>query len=126
MSNEPGRRPAFRQAWSHAIAGGLPGYFAQAAQVTSLMWLHTSLNYQYKHGTSLRQSLSTLWAEGGARRLYRFEPVKGLMQGGLLCKEMTSAEHGGFCLAFATHVCITCQRPVFTCRSGASEHCMVT
>ena len=35
------------------------------------MWLHTTLNYQYKHGTGLRATVTTLWREGGAPRLYR-------------------------------------------------------
>jgi hypothetical protein len=56
-----------RQAWdvrlSHTLAGD--------TQVCSLMWLHTTLNHQYKHSTTLRQSLGTLWAEGGVPRFYR-------------------------------------------------------
>jgi len=35
------------------------------------MWLHTTLNYQYRHGGSTRHALRTLWREGGVRRLYR-------------------------------------------------------
>jgi Mitochondrial carrier protein len=41
------------------------------AQVSALMWLHTVLNYQYRNGTTLTGSLSSLWRQGGVRRLYR-------------------------------------------------------
>lgn len=40
-------------------------------QVSSLMWLHTVLNHQYRNGTSIGGSLSALWREGGIPRLYR-------------------------------------------------------
>ena len=38
------------------------------------MWLHTALNHQYKHGTTLSSSLRILWGEGGVGRLYRGLP----------------------------------------------------
>lgn len=34
------------------------------------MWLHTTLNYQYRYGTSTSTALRTLWQQGGVRRLY--------------------------------------------------------
>lgn len=40
-------------------------------QVVTLMWMHTVLNYQYKHGTTLPQSVQTLWSQGGVPRFYR-------------------------------------------------------
>ena len=37
----------------------------------TLMWLRTTLNYQYKYGTSTTAALKTLYAQGGIPRLYR-------------------------------------------------------
>jgi hypothetical protein len=62
---------ALAQAKKDALRGGLPGMVAMAAQVLSLMWLRTAVNYQYRHGgTSMRDALTTLYKEGGVRRLY--------------------------------------------------------
>jgi len=41
------------------------------AQVTTLMWLRTTMNYQYRYGMSTRQAMATLYAEGGVLRFYR-------------------------------------------------------
>ena len=35
------------------------------------MWLHTTLNYQYKHGVHFRSAIRSLWKEGGVPRFYR-------------------------------------------------------
>ena len=40
-------------------------------QVTSLMWLRTTMNYQYRYGTKLGETFSKLYNEGGIRRFYR-------------------------------------------------------
>lgn len=44
---------------------------AGVLQVFCLMWLRTAMNYQYFHGGSLRDTVSSLWAEGGVRRFYQ-------------------------------------------------------
>uniref|UniRef100_A0A7S3PQB5 Mitochondrial carrier protein n=1 Tax=Aplanochytrium stocchinoi TaxID=215587 RepID=A0A7S3PQB5_9STRA len=54
-----------------AIGGGVPGGAAMIIQVVSLMWLHTTLNYQYRYGTGTFESMRILYAEGGVRRFYR-------------------------------------------------------
>lgn len=62
---------ALAKAKKDALRGGLPGMVAMAAQVLSLMWLRTAVNYQYRHGgTSMIDALKTLYKEGGVRRLY--------------------------------------------------------
>jgi hypothetical protein len=62
---------ALAKARKDALRGGLPGMVAMAAQVLSLMWLRTAVNYQYRHGgTSMKTALKTLYKEGGIRRLY--------------------------------------------------------
>jgi len=59
-----------------ALRGGLPGAAAMGIQVTTLLWLRTTMNYQYRHGLSTGAALRTLYAEGGVRRFYRgFAPA---------------------------------------------------
>jgi len=54
-----------------AFDGGLSGASAMAIQVTTLMWLRTTMNYQYRYGTTTTVALKTLYNEGGVRRFYR-------------------------------------------------------
>lgn len=54
-----------------ALRGGLPGMAAMAIQVFALMWLRTTINYQYRYGTSTMQALRTLYKEGGIPRFYQ-------------------------------------------------------
>ncbi|KAJ1438118.1 mitochondrial carrier domain-containing protein [Ochromonadaceae sp. CCMP2298] len=70
------------KAASKALNGGTAGASAAAVQVVTLMWLRTALNYQYRYGTSTREALSTLYAEGGVARLYQGLPF-ALVQGPL-------------------------------------------
>jgi len=42
-----------------------------AIQVCTLMWLRTTMNYQYRYGTTTTQALKTLYKEGGVVRFYR-------------------------------------------------------
>lgn len=70
----------FRRAGKKALGGGKAGAAAAVVQVCSLMWLRTSMNYQYRYGGTLRSSLSTLWEEGGISRLYQGLPF-ALIQG---------------------------------------------
>ena len=65
-----------------AISGGKSGALAGSLQVLSLMWLRTTLNYQYRYGTTTSDALSTLYKEGGIPRLYQGLPF-ALIQGPL-------------------------------------------
>ena len=40
-------------------------------QVVSLMWLRTTMNYQYRYGTTTSEAIRKLYKEGGIRRFYR-------------------------------------------------------
>lgn len=40
-------------------------------QVCSLMWLRTTVNYQYRNGGSMTNAFKTLYADGGILRFYR-------------------------------------------------------
>jgi len=44
---------------------------AMALQVCSLMWLRTTMNYQYKYGTTMKQAFKHLYKEGGILRFYK-------------------------------------------------------
>ena len=54
-----------------ALGGGTAGTIAMGTQVISLMWLRTTVNYQYKNGTTFKDTLKILYNEGGVRRFYR-------------------------------------------------------
>lgn len=42
-----------------------------AVQVSSLMWMRTTMNYQFKNGGGFIHTLKLLFAEGGIMRFYR-------------------------------------------------------
>jgi hypothetical protein len=52
-------------------------------QVSTLMWIRTAMNYQYRHGTSTTEALKALYKEGGIPRLYR-GLVPALLQGKMI------------------------------------------
>lgn len=54
-----------------ALSGGIPGMVAMGLQVLSLMWLRTTMNYQYRYGTSTMEALRTLYSQGGIPRFYQ-------------------------------------------------------
>ena len=54
-----------------AVGGGLSGAGAMVMQVSSLMWLRTTMNYQYRYGTTTKDAMKHLYKEGGVRRFYR-------------------------------------------------------
>jgi len=70
----------FQKASKKALGGGKAGASAAVVQVCSLMWLRTSMNYQYRYGGNLQSSLKKLWDEGGVARLYQGLPF-ALVQG---------------------------------------------
>mmetsp|Transcript_26089 Transcript_26089/g.35951 ORF Transcript_26089/g.35951 Transcript_26089/m.35951 type:complete len:316 (-) Transcript_26089:1754-2701(-) len=61
-------------AFRKAFEGGSSGASAAFIQVFSLMWLRTAINYQYRYGTTISESLSKLYNEGGIARLYQGFP----------------------------------------------------
>ena len=40
-------------------------------QVTSMMWLRTTMNYQFKNGGTTLNTIKHLYKDGGVRRFYR-------------------------------------------------------
>jgi hypothetical protein len=54
-----------------SVKSGLSGAGAMTVQVTTLMWLRTVMNYQYRHGGTIKTTVSTLYKDGGVPRFYR-------------------------------------------------------
>ena len=71
----PTTAPTFREildkSAASAMRGGIAGGLAMGANIGCLMWLRTTMNYQYRYGTSMRGALTTLYADGGIPRFYR-------------------------------------------------------
>lgn len=59
------------KAKKEALSSGLPGMAAMAIQVSSLMWLRTTVNYQYRYGSTMTTALQTLYGQGGIARFYK-------------------------------------------------------
>jgi hypothetical protein len=60
-----------KRAAKSALGGGISGAMAMAIQVTSLMWMRTIMNYQYRYGTSMVEAAKTLYSQGGVLRFYK-------------------------------------------------------
>merc|ERR1719174_1847762 len=76
-----------------ALGGGLSGLIAGVVQVITLMWLRTTMNYQYRYGTGTREAMSTLYKQGGIGRFYQGLPY-ALMQAPLARFGDTAANTG--------------------------------
>lgn len=81
------------KAGKKALGGGKAGASASVVQVLSLMWLRTTMNYQYRYGGNLQNALSSLWSEGGIPRFYQGLPF-ALVQGPLTRFGDTAANVG--------------------------------
>lgn len=71
---------------------------AMGVQVGSLMWLRTTMNYQYRHGTDTRTAIRHLYRQGGIPRFYQVrQPIRALrvLLGGATAR-------GALCAACAT------------------------
>ena len=72
MSNkELNTKELLNKSFERAVGGGLAGTTAMGVQVCSLMWLRTTVNYQYRNGTKFQETLKILYNQGGIRRFYR-------------------------------------------------------
>eukprot|EP01065_Artemidia_motanka_P017570 TRINITY_DN2100_c4_g1_i1.p2 TRINITY_DN2100_c4_g1~~TRINITY_DN2100_c4_g1_i1.p2 ORF type:complete len:507 (+),score=159.08 TRINITY_DN2100_c4_g1_i1:91-1521(+) len=81
------------KAAKRALGGGIAGAGAMTIQVCSLMWMRTTMNYQYRHGTSTMEALRTLYKQGGIPRFYQ-GIAPALMQGPLSRFGDTAANTG--------------------------------
>jgi len=87
----------------NAFRGGVAGAAAMGANVACLMWMRTTINYQYRNGTSFPTSLRTLYKEGGIPRFYR-GVIPALIQGPLSRFGDTAANTGMITLMDNWHV----------------------
>mmetsp|Transcript_14955 Transcript_14955/g.43133 ORF Transcript_14955/g.43133 Transcript_14955/m.43133 type:complete len:291 (+) Transcript_14955:111-983(+) len=71
-----------KKASASAIRGGTAGAVAMGANVACLMWMRTTVNYQYRNGTTFPQALRAIYADGGIPRFYR-GVLPALLQGPL-------------------------------------------
>lgn len=76
-----------------ALRGGVAGAAAMGANVACLMWMRTTVNYQYRSGVSFPVALRTLYADGGIPRFYR-GVVPAMLQGPLSRFGDTAANTG--------------------------------
>merc|ERR1711871_197241 len=60
-----------QKALKRAGQGGLAGAMAMGINVCALMWIRTTINYQYRYGTGTMEAFRTLYKEGGIPRFYR-------------------------------------------------------
>mmetsp|Transcript_3714 Transcript_3714/g.7194 ORF Transcript_3714/g.7194 Transcript_3714/m.7194 type:complete len:432 (+) Transcript_3714:116-1411(+) len=102
-------RAIFEKAGKRALGGGKAGAAAAVVQVLSLMWLRTSMNYQYRFGGTLSSSLKELYDEGGIPRLYQGLPF-AIVQGPLTRFGDTAANVG--VLALLESIPETAQLPL--------------
>ncbi|GIL50246.1 hypothetical protein Vafri_6480 [Volvox africanus] len=80
-----------------ALGGGIPGMAAMATQVVTLMWMRTTINYQYRYGTDTMTAFRTLYSQGGIPRFYR-GVLPALLQGPLSRFGDTAANAGALAL----------------------------
>lgn len=96
-----------------ALAGGLAGMGAQAINVLALMWMRTIMNYQYRFGGTMTETVKKLYAEGGIPRFYR-GLAPGLIQAPMARFGDTAANDGA--LAALEHT----ELPTFVKTMGGS------
>lgn len=69
MTKKP--REILEESKNKALRGGISGFSAMVVQVTSLIWLRTTMNYQYRYGTSTITAMKYLYKDGGIPRFYK-------------------------------------------------------
>lgn len=104
-----------------ALPSGAAGATAMGLNVATLMWLRTTVNYQYRYGTSTMVALQTLYREGGVLRFYR-GVAPALAQGPLSRFGDTAANTGIMEMLNASPSTMALPTPVKTgfCSLGAA------
>lgn len=86
-----------RESLIRAAQGGMAGAVAMSINVCTLMWMRTTINYQYRYGTSTTEAFKALYRDGGIPRFYR-GLVPALLQGPLSRFGDTAANTGTLAL----------------------------
>jgi hypothetical protein len=68
MEENKSKRNILKTAANKALGSGFSGASAMAIQVTSLMWMRTIMNYQYRNGGTLRAAVKTLYNEVSSKQ----------------------------------------------------------
>jgi hypothetical protein len=68
---EKSNKKILQDSLDRAFKGGISGSCAMVANVGALMWLRTTMNYQYRYGLSGKDAFKTLYKDGGVLRFYR-------------------------------------------------------
>merc|ERR1719379_1749737 len=71
LEKQEGFARKIKDASYQALGGGAAGALAMVAQTVTLMWMRTILNYQYRYGSTLKTTVTALYADGGVARFYR-------------------------------------------------------
>lgn len=108
----------YETAKNKALRGGVAGASAMIFQVSSLMWLRTTMNYQYAHGGSFSQAWKTLYKQGGLLRFYKGYPF-GIIQGPLSRFGDTAANMGILELTKETNLPIALRTGLASLSAGA-------
>jgi hypothetical protein len=56
---------SLKEVFDKALLSGVSGMSAMVIQVSSLMWMRTVMNYQYRNGGTFKEVVRKLHAEGG-------------------------------------------------------------
>jgi hypothetical protein len=91
-----------KKASKRALGGGISGAVAGVIQVITLMWLRTTMNYQYRYGMGTGEAMAELWKQGGIGRFYQGLPY-AIMQAPLSRFGDTAANTGVLAVFAATH-----------------------
>lgn len=70
-NNSSSQKSILKSSLKKAFGGGITGFAAMFFQVTSLMWLRTIMNFQYRYGLSTKEVVKKLYSEGGLLRFYK-------------------------------------------------------
>lgn len=85
------------KALKRGAEGGLAGGAAMGINVCTLMWMRTTINYQYRYGTGTMDAFRALYKDGGIPRFYR-GLIPALLQGPLSRFGDTAANTGTLAL----------------------------
>ena len=69
--NNVNSKSLLNEAFHKSLNVGLAGYSAMIVQVASMMWLRTTMNYQFKNGGTTLNTIKLLYNQGGIPRFYK-------------------------------------------------------
>lgn len=107
-----------------ALSGGISGMAAMGIQVTTLMWLRTTMNFQYKYGYSIPEAFKTIYSQGGLKRFYAGYTL-AMIQGPLSRFGDTAANMGMLSLLHSYDVPIAVKTMAASSMAAAFRICLM-